>query len=100
MAKRLIILLPLIIIMVSACAQNNTRVTPTTEPTLESTLVEQEKPSTLLGTATKVPGCTVRSQKPTPDATRQALLPPPSDDDWKKGKDDAYVTIIEYGDFQ
>ncbi len=49
---------------------------------------------------TKEPGCTVRSEKPTPDPTREALLPPPTDEDWKRGAENAYVTIIEYADYQ
>jgi len=28
------------------------------------------------------------------------VLPPPTEDDWSLGSEDAYVTIIEYGDFQ
>lgn len=28
------------------------------------------------------------------------VLSPPTEDDWSLGKEDAYVTIIEYGDFQ
>jgi hypothetical protein len=100
MAKRFLILLFSISLLVSACAQSEIQATPTVEETVEPTPVEQEVANVSQSTATKEPGCTVTSQKPTPDPTRQALLPPASDDDWAKGGDEAYVTIIEYGDFQ
>ena len=48
----------------------------------------------------KVAGCTVRSPRPTPNPTLQAVLPPPGEEDWTRGPDNAYVTIIEYGDYQ
>jgi len=28
------------------------------------------------------------------------VLGPPDEDDWTRGPNDGYVTIIEYGDFQ
>lgn len=46
------------------------------------------------------PGCTVKTRQPTPDATLQSVLPSPSERDWVKGPAEAYVTIIEYSDFQ
>lgn len=100
MTKRFLILLFSLSLLVSACAQSDNQATPTVEETLVPTQVEQEVVDVNLSTATNEPGCTVRSQKPTPDPTRQALLPPPSDNDWAKGSEHAYVTIIEYGDFQ
>ena len=45
------------------------------------------------------PGCTVVTQS-TPGPTEQALFPAPTEQDWTLGPEDAYVTIIEYGDFQ
>jgi len=44
--------------------------------------------------------CTVRASQPTPGPTEQALLPPPADTDWVVGPDNAYITLIEYGDYQ
>lgn len=46
------------------------------------------------------PGCTVVSPQPTAGPTEQSLFPPVSDSDWVQGPATAYVTIIEYGDFQ
>ena len=100
MAKRFLVLLFSVSLLISACAQSNNQATPTVGVTVEPTQVEQDVSSISQSTATKEPGCTVRSEKPTPDPTRQALLPPPSDDDWAKGSEDAYVSIVEYGDFQ
>ena len=50
--------------------------------------------------ATRQPGCTVVSRKPTPGPTEQSQLPPPNDKDWIQGPATAYVTITEYSDFQ
>ncbi len=44
--------------------------------------------------------CRLRSFQPTPNPTETSLFPPPQDTDWAKGPSDAYVTIIEYADFQ
>lgn len=46
------------------------------------------------------PGCTVKTRQATPNPTLQSALPPPGEKDWVKGPADAYVTIIEYSDFQ
>ena len=46
------------------------------------------------------PGCTVVSPQPTAGPTEQSLFPAVSDSDWVQGPATAYVTIIEYGDFQ
>ena len=50
--------------------------------------------------ATRQPGCTVVTRKPTAGPTEQSHLPPPGEKDWIKGPADAYVTITEYSDFQ
>ena len=50
--------------------------------------------------ATRQPGCTVVSRKPTPGPTEQSLLPPPGEKDWVVGPADAALTITEYSDFQ
>jgi cyclophilin family peptidyl-prolyl cis-trans isomerase/protein-disulfide isomerase len=49
--------------------------------------------------STRPPGCTVISSQPA-DNSNDSILPPPSDKDWVRGPVDAYITIIEYGDFQ
>lgn len=54
-------------------------------------LITQGEPNT---------GCTVESPFPTPGPTQQSMFPAASDQDWVYGSSDAYVTIIEYGDFQ
>lgn len=50
--------------------------------------------------ATRQPGCTMVSRKPTPGPTEEALLPPPGEKDWIRGAQDASITFIEYSDFQ
>jgi hypothetical protein len=45
-------------------------------------------------------GCTVVSKQPTPNPTVESLIPPASEHDWMKGPNNAYVVVIEYGDFQ
>lgn len=46
------------------------------------------------------PGCTVVSRIPTPGPTERSIFPAVSDEDWTQGPSDAYVTILEYSDFQ
>lgn len=70
-------------------------VQPTEEPassptSAETALVEQSPPQ----------GCTVVSPQPTPGPTQRSIFPPVSEDDWVQGPQDAYVTILEYADFQ
>ena len=50
--------------------------------------------------ATRQPGCTVVTRKPTSGPTEQSQLPPPGEKEWIQGPADAYVTITEYSDFQ
>ena len=45
-------------------------------------------------------GCTVESPFPTPGPTLQSIFPAISEADWVIGPSDAYVTLLEYGDFQ
>ena len=51
-------------------------------------------------TAARQPGCTVKTQQATPNPTLEAMLPGVSPKDWVQGSAGAYVTIIEYSDFQ
>jgi len=97
MNKRFSVLVLSMAMVLAACTQSESptvtvSVTPSSAPT-DTKLVAR-------GTATQQPGCTVRSRQPTPDATQQSVLPPPGDADWVKGADNAYVTIVEYSDFQ
>ena len=48
-------------------------------------------------TATPKPACHVAERQ---SETAQTVLPLPDDKDWSQGPADAYVTIIEYSDFQ
>jgi hypothetical protein len=73
-------------------------VDPTLPPTLPPTLA--------VATAEVVPlvrqpaACTVSSPRPTPGPTEQSLFAAPGAGDWSVGPETAYVTIIEYSDFQ
>ena len=93
MLKRIIYLFILISLILSACAQNRGGVVPTSAQTGGGATIQAPK-------GAKPPGCTVVSHPATPDPTQQSLIPPPSKEDWSQGPEEAYVTIIEYGDFQ
>jgi hypothetical protein len=73
------------------------------EPTATEARVTKEVASpseeVVAGTAPP-PGCTVVSRIPTPGPTERSIFPAVSDEDWTQGPSDAYVTILEYGDFQ
>jgi len=105
MSRRLLILIFILVLMASSCTQESLPVElsespPTVKPASTATDIpptEEAAPAVDLG---KVAGCTVRSPRPTPNPTLQAVLPPPGEDDWTRGPDNAYVTIIEYGDYQ
>lgn len=45
-------------------------------------------------------GCTVTSPRPTPEPIQQSLFPPLGDDDHIFGPREAYISLMEYGDFQ
>lgn len=70
-------------------------VQPTEEPTSSPTSAKEAS-----GESLPPAGCTVVSPQPTPGPTQRSIFPPVSEDDWVQGPEDAYVTIIEYADFQ
>jgi len=63
---------------------------PTDTPSSQEAVVDQPLPA----------GCNVVSPQPTPGPTQQSIFPPVSESDWTRGPQDAYVTIMEYSDFQ
>jgi hypothetical protein len=72
---------------------------PTATQAQETQEVASPSEEVISGTAAP-PGCTVVSKIPTPGPTERSLFPAVSDEDWTDGPSDAYVTILEYGDFQ
>ena len=94
MSKRLFILITLLAFILAGCAQSE-QIQPTVTPTQE--IVAE----TMQPTATSRPArCIAESRDVTPDPTMEAILPPVSSDDWVQGPESAYITVIEYGDFQ
>ena len=89
MRKKILFALALLALALSACAGSATTVV--SNPPAGQQTQPQE---------TRKPGCTMVSRKPTPGPTEQALLPPVHAKDWVEGPEDAYVTLIEYSDFQ
>jgi cyclophilin family peptidyl-prolyl cis-trans isomerase/protein-disulfide isomerase len=64
------------------------------------TLTPTQAPSIPKVTPTHAPGCTVKTTQPKANPTVQSLLPAVTKEDWAKGPANAFVTIIEYCDFQ
>jgi cyclophilin family peptidyl-prolyl cis-trans isomerase/protein-disulfide isomerase len=87
----------LLILLVASCAteeyDSSKPVAGQITPTITSARTDRI-------TRTRTPGCTVISRQPTLDPSEISLIPPPTNKDWSQGPGDAYVTIIEYGDFQ
>jgi hypothetical protein len=106
MKKQILLLLTALALILTACAQSTTQPAETESATQPPTEVPvKQEPATQVASqpepaADDEPGCTVIGPKPTPDPTLQAILPPPGENDWIKGPEDAYVTLVEYGDFQ
>jgi|GEM_PF-424283 len=118
MPKKTIILFTLLLgLLLAACqsaipaevetTQSSATALPTQTPVEKATVTQAQEtkevasPSeeAIAGTAAP-PGCTVVSKIPTPGPTERSLFPAVSGEDWTDGPSDAYVTILEYGDFQ
>jgi len=102
-------LLGLIVILSACSSRTTTAIEPTaahtaTNPPIPTDTAVIVSPTTtseaLISQGVPTSGCTVESPFPTPGPTQQSIFPAVSDDDWKYGPSDAYVTILEYGDFQ
>jgi hypothetical protein len=74
-------------------------------PTITSTKAASPVPTISLGLPTEVAvpvsaDCTVKTLRPSPDATTETPYPAITAADWSEGPADARITIVEYGDFQ
>lgn len=123
MRLRLFIVLAILALLLVACQANTA--TPASTETVESGDQESSLPSEVTDTPQETappetatlppetptpaqisaetsgtPGCTVESPRPTPGPTQQSIFPPVTDEDWATGPEDAFITILEYGDFQ
>ena len=94
MKKRLLVLMVWLGVLLSACAPRAESALPTAQTGGVS------QPNAQATQPGKQPGCTVVQRQPTPGPTQNAIIPPPGEKDWAHGPQDAYVTVIEYGDFQ
>lgn len=106
MRKIPLYLLVLMLFAVSACqAQATPLVNATNTPLADEPSPQAIMPSqtplteatTMVGPVAPA-GCTVVSQET--DPAEESALARVSETDWAQGPEDAYVTIIEYGDFQ
>lgn len=93
-------------LVLSACQASQPVSTATSAPALATSPAsspaggEQGASGTAGSAAGGSPGCTVESPRPTPGPTQESIFPSVSASDWVQGKDTAYVTILEYSDFQ
>jgi cyclophilin family peptidyl-prolyl cis-trans isomerase/protein-disulfide isomerase len=83
--------------LLSACAPA-TPLTP--EQGIKPSLTPTRASPIAQVTSTHAPGCTVKTTQPKANPTVQSLLPAVTKEDWTKGPVEAFVTIIEYCDFQ
>jgi len=68
--------------------------------TQQATAKEQSTALSNSAISTHEPGCTVRTDVSKPNPTVESLLSPVTEKDWAKGPGDAFVTILDYSDFQ
>jgi len=102
--KRILFLTTTLALVLAACAQSSPVAPTAQEPTRQATATLPPSEPTRQATLSLPPGepmegCTVTT-RPTPNPTQESLLPSPSEKDWKRGPNEAYVKIIEYGDYQ
>lgn len=71
---------------------------PLASPTIEQPTAMPDPAQTAMVGPQAPPGCTVVSQADA--SSSDSPFPEISADDWVQGPEDAYVSIIEYGDFQ
>jgi hypothetical protein len=100
MSKSFVIGLLLMALILAACAPEGTSVQATAPAATALPATPSIATPVSQSTATKQPGCTVTTRKPGLDPTQESPIPPVDESDWSIGPQDAYVTIIEYGDFQ
>ena len=93
MKKRITIFLLSLAVILSACARGS-QTTPSPESTIKGATAQPGEQSA------RQPGCTVKTKQATPNPTLQTMLPDVTAKDWAQGSPDAFVTIIEYSDFQ
>ncbi len=100
MRKALLILILLASVLLSSCL-------PETQasPMVTAMKTASPVPNTDVGMPTEVgvpvtSDCTVKTLRPSADATVEAPYPAITSADWSEGPADARVTIVEYGDFQ
>ena len=72
-------------------------VQPTIIPSIEPESTQRKQPRQ---DQFDISGCVANSPHPSPGPTEPSLFPPVQKNDWVKGPDSAFVTVIEYGDFQ
>jgi len=114
MIKKIITLSVLLLVFLAACQSTPASPTSSPEEQVQPGQPDEVTPSPELPPLPEVSptptedlsanpaeaNCTVVSREPTPGPTEQSLIPPVSETDWVHGREDANVTIIEYGDFQ
>lgn len=112
MRKYFLIVFILAAMLLAACQAKTPQATETpvaSEPATEVALADTPTQA-VFSTSTPMalpaansgpmPGCTVQSPVPTPGPTEQSIFPPVSEGEWVEGPSTAYVTLVEYGDFQ
>ena len=101
MPKKIVFVLMLGVLLVSACTPE---ATPTTEPTVAATSEATEVTTADLTYTGQMPCSTTFDYELSEEAAQyQAVvdqLPAVTDEDWVRGNPDAPITIVEYADFQ
>lgn len=97
MTKKILSLLFSMAFLLVAC-----KPTSLTQPPVTETPTQVVKPTSqpTVAASASQPGCTVVSRSSDPSESGESPIPDVGERDWVKGPADAYVTIVEYGDFQ